>query len=197
MLRGTSHLWHTHCVFALINRTTQTKQGGRTMRKTKRTISTIAVITALVLTSGLAFAHGMWGKRGYGSPGSAYGDYVDLSPEQREKIQAQEKKFYEETIELRRELYQKRLELQGLWADPKSDAEKIKAKQREVSAIQQKLEEKALEYGLAMREIAPEGYFCGGPGGHGPGMGHGFMHGGGGHMWGPGSGHMRGYGGGY
>ncbi len=172
------------------------------MRKTQRTISTVAVITALMLMSGLAFAHEPWGKKGYGFPGAAYGYPSDLSPEQQEKIQAQEQRFYEDTIELRRELYQKRLELQGLWVDPKSDPETIKAKQREITGIRQKLEEKALEHRLAMREVLPEGYFGNGPMGsghhmgYGYGMGHGPRHGWG-HMGDPGSGHMRGYRGGY
>jgi Spy/CpxP family protein refolding chaperone len=160
-----------------------------TMGKSKLTISTIAVITALVLASGWAFAHGSWGKKGDGYSGSCYGDYSNLPKEQREKLEAQEQKFYEDTSELRRNIYQKRLELQGLWVDPKTDPEKIRAKERETFGLQQQLREKALEYRLATRELLPEGDFGHGPMGYGhhmgrgAGMGSGHMRGGG-HMWG-------------
>ena len=143
------------------------------MRKTKRTISAIAVVLALVLVGGWAFAHGSWGKRGYGYPGSCFGDDPNLSPEQREKLRIQEEKFYQDTAELRRDLYQKRLDLQGLWADPKSDPEKIRAQQREIFDLQRQIREKALDQRLATREILPQEYFAQGPRGYGHHMGYG------------------------
>jgi Spy/CpxP family protein refolding chaperone len=166
------------------------------MQKTKTAVAAIAVIVAGVLVVGWASAHGPRGVRGYGHHGYGSGyPYSSLSPEQREKLQAQERKFYEDTAELRRELYRKRLELEGLWADPKANPEKIKAKQREVSELQRRLQEKALEHQLAIRELGPEegigyGSWC-----LGYGMGYGHHHGRG-HMGGPGPGPKRGYGGG-
>jgi Spy/CpxP family protein refolding chaperone len=163
--------------------------------KAKNTIAAITVIAAIVLVVGWAFAHGPWGAQGHGYRGRGCGHpYESLSPEQREKLQAQEQKFYQDTAELRRELYRKRLELEGLWADPKVDPEKIKAKQGEVSELQRRIQEKALEHQLAIRELVPEegigqGSWC--PG-YGMGYGH---HQGRGHMWG--SGQMRSYGGGH
>jgi hypothetical protein len=101
------------------------------MGKMRNTFTAIGVILAIVLIGGWAFAHGPWGGRGYGQhQGYGYGDpYSNLSPEQREKLQAQEQKFNQDTAQLQRELYQKRLELRSLWVDPKADPEKIKAKQ--------------------------------------------------------------------
>ncbi|MFQ6079541.1 MAG: Spy/CpxP family protein refolding chaperone [Thermodesulfobacteriota bacterium] len=168
------------------------------MRKTKSTVTAIGIALAIVLVGGWAFAHGPWRERGYGRHGYGYGDpYSNLSSEQREKLQAQEEKFYQDTAELRRELYQKRLELQGLWIDPKADPEKIKTKQREVFELQSRIQDKALEHKLAARELLPEGEVGQGPmgwgHGMGPGSGMGFgPHHGGGHMGG--SGAMRGYG---
>lgn len=166
------------------------------MRKTKHTISAIAVMMALVLMGGWAFAQGPKGKRGDWYPGCGYGYSSNLSPEQREKLQAQKQKFYQDTAELRRELYQKRLESQGLWIDPKADPEKIKAKQREIFELQRQFQEKALEHILAIRELLPQEYFDQMPLGFGHGMGYGRRHGRG-HMWGPGFGPKRGYGGGH
>jgi Spy/CpxP family protein refolding chaperone len=166
------------------------------MKKTKTALVVIGVTVAVVLVGGWAFAHGPWGARGYGHHGYGSGyPYSSLSPEQREKLQAQEQKFYQDTAEFRRELYQKRLELEVLWADPKADPEKIKAKQREVSELQRRIQEKALEHQLAIRDLLPEegigsGSWC--PG-YGMGYGH---HYGRGHMSGPGPRSRRGYGGG-
>ncbi len=162
----------------------------------KNAVTTIGIILAFVLVSGWAFAHGPRGSKGHRDPGCGYGyPYSDLSSEQRERLQAQEQKFYQDTAELRRELYQKRLELQGLWADPKADPEKIKAKQGEVSELQRRIQDKALEHQLAVRELLPEegigsGSWC--PD-YGMGYGH---HYGMRHMWGPGPGPKSSYGGG-
>jgi Spy/CpxP family protein refolding chaperone len=178
----------------------QQKEGG-VMKKTKTAFVVIGVTVAVVLVGGWAFAHRPWGARGYGYGGCGHGypyessPYSTLTPEQREKLQAQEQKFFQDTAELRRELQQKKLELQGLWVDTKSDPEKIKAKQREVSDLQRRLQEKALEHRLAIRGLLPEegvgsGSWC--PG-YGMGYGHHYRRG---HMWGPGPGFGKGYGGG-
>ncbi|NIS63458.1 MAG: periplasmic heavy metal sensor [Proteobacteria bacterium] len=162
------------------------------MRKTRNTFTAIGIALAVVLVGSWAFAHGTWGGRGYGHRGYGHGDpYSNLSSEQREKLQAQEEKFYQDTAQLRKELYQKRLELQGLWMDPKADPEKIKAKQSEVFELQRRIQDKALEHKLATRELLPEGEVGHGPMGWGHGMGFGPHHGGG-----PMGGHgaMRGYG---
>jgi hypothetical protein len=166
----------------------------RTMGKRKNTLTVIGIVLAIVLVGGWVFAHGPGGKRGYGHREYGYGDpYSNLTSEQREKLQAQEEKFYQDTAQLRKELYQKRLELQGLWIDPKADPEKIKAKQREVFELQSRIQEKALEHKLATRELLPEEGIGQGPWGHGYGMGSGPHHGRG-HMGGHGPGAMRGYG---
>ncbi len=163
------------------------------MRKRKHTVLVITLVAAIVLMGGWAFAHGSWGKRGYG-PGC--GDYSNLTPEQREKLQAQHEKFYQDTAELRRDLDQKRLELQRLWTDTEFDSEKVKAKQKEIFEVQRQLQEKALENRLATREILPQEEPGWGPWGHGHGPGHmGYGHGYGmGHMgYGQGPHHWEGH----
>ena len=163
------------------------------MRKRRNTLTAIGIVLAIVLVGGWAFAHGPGGKGGHGETGCCGGSYSNLSPEQKEKLQAQQQKFSEDTAELRRELSQKRLELRSLWIDPKADPEKIKAKHREVFELQRRLQEKALEHKLAIRELLPEEGIGQGPWGHGYGMGSGSHHGRG-HMGGHGFGAKRGYG---
>ena len=163
------------------------------MRNAKNTLAAIGIIVAIVLAGSWAFAHGPWGARGYGHHGCDYGyPGSNLSPEQREKLQAQEEKFSQDTGELRRQLYQKRLELRGLWIDPKADPEKIKAKQGEVFELQRRIQDKALEHRLAIRHLLPEEGVGQGPWGSGYGMGYGPHHGRG-HMWGPSPGLRKGY----
>lgn len=170
------------------------------MRNAKRTILVVTVVMTLALMGGWAFAHGMWGGRGRMYPGSGYGYGSNLAPEQQEKLQAQEQRFYQDTAELQRQLYQKRLELQGLFIDPNAGPDQIKAKQREIFELQRQFQERALDHRLALRELLPEAYSGQWPCGNGPGYGHmmGYgRHQGGWHMGGgPGFGARRGFGGG-
>jgi Spy/CpxP family protein refolding chaperone len=168
------------------------------MRNTKRTIFAVTVVVALALMGSWAFAHGRWGGRGHMGPGSDYGDELNLSPEQQEKVRAENQKFYEETAGLRTELYQKRLELRALLVDPSAEPETIKAKQREVLDLERQLQEKGLDHQLALRDVAPELLDDHGPCGYGPGYGHrmGWGHRHGGHRMGFGMGGRMGFGGG-
>jgi Spy/CpxP family protein refolding chaperone len=162
----------------------------------KNAVTTIGIILASVLVGGWAFAHGPWGSKGHRDPGCRYGyGYSDLSTEQRKRLQAQEQKFYQDTAPLRREIYQKRLELRSLWVDSKADPEKIRVKQREVFELQRRFQDRALEHRLAIRDLIPEEYLGQGPCGHGYGMGYGYHHGRG-HREGYGPGHRGRYGGG-
>ena len=126
------------------------------MNKRKHTIVTVAVITALVFLGAWAFAYDQAGKRGDRGPGYGYGCRVDLTAEQEEKLEAEQERFFHDTADMGRELRQKRLEMEALWLDPKTDPEKIKAKHKEVLELQQKLQEKRLDHKLALREILPD-----------------------------------------
>jgi len=163
------------------------------MKKAKRTLLVITVMTALVLMGGWALARGPSGKRGDRYAGSGYGCNLNLSPEQEERLQAEREKFHKDTAELRRELYLKRLELKGLWIDPKTDPEKIKSKQREMFELKRQFQEKRLEHRLAVRELLPQEHFDQLLLGPGLGMGYGPRHGKG-RKWEPGFGARGGYG---
>jgi hypothetical protein len=167
------------------------------MSKTKGTLAVIGITVAIVIIGGWALAHGPWGASGYGPRGyDGYADpYSNLSPERREKLQAQEQEFYQDTADLRRELHRKSLEMERLWTDSKADPENIKAKQGEVFELKQRLQNKVLEHRMAIRELVPEEAF--GERHWGPGYGKGYGHHyGWRHMWNPTPGFRRGYGGG-
>ncbi len=133
------------------------------MKNKRNALTALGIVLVIVLVGSWAFADGPWGARRYGSPGCDYGyPYSNLTPEQREKLQAQEEKYYRDTEDLRRDLYQKRLDLRKLWVDPKADPEGIRAKQREIFEVERRLQDKAFEHRMALRDLVPEGKF--GPG---------------------------------
>jgi Spy/CpxP family protein refolding chaperone len=76
-----------------------------------------------------------------------------LTPDQEARIIEIQRKFIEETAQLRGNMLTKRLELKTLWADPKADPEIIRVKEKELREIQNQLREKALEKRLEIRKI--------------------------------------------
>ena len=78
-----------------------------------------------------------------------------------EKLQTQRQKFLQDTADLRRDLYKKRLEMKLLWIDPSTDSEKIKVKESEILDVQRKIKEKAFDLKLAARQILPPGEYLG------------------------------------
>jgi hypothetical protein len=163
------------------------------MRTKKNRLIVVGAVVAIVLGGSWAFAHGPRGVRGHGYSGCEHGyPYSNVTPEQREKVKVQEEKFYRDTAEIRRELYQKRLALRGLWVDPKADPEKIRAKQREVVGLERRLQDMAFEHRMALRDLVPEEEVYQGSRGFGHGKPYGPHHGKG-YGWGPGPGAGGGY----
>lgn len=182
----------------------------------------IALLGILVLVGAIAvpvLAHGPgWGKgqhMGWGG-GPGYGSCGDYGPgssnvteEQRTKLDTLHKKFYDDTAQLRNDMWTKSQELRALLNSPEPDAEKARALQKEITGLRSQLAEKRLDFELEERKVAPDARFGSGygrgsgkgygrgyghhMGGHGPGMGYGHHMGG----YGPGMGygqHMGGYG---
>ncbi len=78
---------------------------------------------------------------------------LNLTDDQREKIQELQRKFTEETAQIRGNIMTKRLELRSLWADPKANPDSIRAKEKELRDLQNQLRDKALENRLELRKI--------------------------------------------
>lgn len=76
-----------------------------------------------------------------------------LTDKQIKQIGSIERRYLEEMRALRHELLNKRYSLQRLLSDPTTKPKKIKARQREVFALENQIEEKLLDYQLEMREI--------------------------------------------
>ena len=154
------------------------------------TIIGILVLAGAVAVPVMAWGPG-WGRghhmMGYWGSGPEYGrgDYGNLTSEQKSSLDALDRKFYEETRDLRDQIWTKSGELDSVLDSSNPDIDKAKALQKEISDLRAKLDEKTVTYELEARKIVPGqrlGY------GHGPGYGY--------HM-GP-YGHMMGHGpGGY
>lgn len=163
----------------------------------------VGAVLAFAVTSFAGWGRGHWGY-GYPMMGSGYGmhgywaegprgydgsDYRgDLSNEDLAKLDKERQAFFEATSELRENLYQKELELRSELAKPQPDAKKAAEIQKEISSLENQLDQKRLEQQIKMRKDFPRFGYRGygyGPGPGGRGMGRGMMMNGGG--YGPGS----------
>jgi len=123
-----------------------------------------------------------WHHGGYGAPG--WGAFDNLSEEDIKKLDEERQAFFEATKDLRREVYQKGLELASEMAKQNPDAARAAAIQKEISHTQAQLAQKRLEHIFRVRKINPDLGMGFSGGRH---MEHGMMHRG---MMGPGG---RGY----
>ncbi len=168
----------------------------------KRLIALLGILVLVVAIALPVWAHGPgWGRghhMGWGG-GPGYGDCGDYGPgagnlteEQRTQLDTLNKKFYDETAQLRNEMWTKSRELRALLNSPNPDKEKARALQKEITGLRAQLDEKRLDYELEELKIAPDaryGYGRGSGKGYGKGYGRGYGH----HMGGYGH-HMGGYG---
>jgi len=166
------------------------------MKKTLTIVASVVLVVAIAYPV-LAWGPG-WGKghhtMGYrgGGPGYCwqYGrGNENLTEEQSGQLDKLSKKFYDETAQLRNEIWTKSAELNTLLNSSDPDAEKAKALQKEISGLKAKMAEKRINFELEERKITPEvrsgrgygrGHYSSHMRGYGPSTGY--------------SGHMGGYG---
>jgi len=147
------------------------------------TILGIALISSLLIVPVITWAHGWgWGgghMMGNWGRGPGYYDRDDRgygsipTREQQDRLTDLDRKFYDETRELRDQLWSKSAELNAALAETTPDTSRVTRLQREVSDLRAKLDEKMVAYEIEARKIAPENRFGGGYGrgyGMGPGM---------------------------
>ena len=122
---------------------------------------------------------GGWGQRGSVAPGTQ----GNLNDEQINQLDKERQVFFEETRDLRENLYQKEVALRNELAKEDPDAQKAAGLQTEISEMTAQLDQKRIDHRLKMKKENPEffagrGYGQGGRGMgrsfNGPGMGRGF-----------------------
>ncbi|MDY6832561.1 MAG: periplasmic heavy metal sensor [Thermodesulfobacteriota bacterium] len=98
-----------------------------------------------------------WGRghmMGYGNngPGDYYGN---VTREQREKLEALDREFYDETRDIQEKLWTKQGDLEAILNTTEPDLEKAKAVQSDISRLRASLDEKRLAYQVEVRKITP------------------------------------------
>ncbi len=152
-----------------------------------RTVIAGLVTIAVIAVGTTAFAGKGMGcqgaERGYGGCGNqqrqggcGYGQMnEDLTPEQREQMEAQRQAFFDATRQERQDLYAKKLALKAEMAKSDPDMDNASALQKEASELQGNLDQKRLSHIMAMRKINPDagrGFMMEGRGMARHGMGH-------------------------
>ena len=88
-----------------------------------------------------------------GHPHHEFGSFLNLSKEQMDKMFQVTTKYQDEVRQTRYDLFQKRLNARKLFTDPKADNATILAKEKEISALQQKIHDRMVQMRLEQRNI--------------------------------------------
>ncbi|MFC1828239.1 Spy/CpxP family protein refolding chaperone [Thermodesulfobacteriota bacterium] len=147
--------------------------------KKQRTNKILVIISVVAMVGFAATAFAGWGMGpGHRGWGMGYGDYgqgtgetgpgygrgsgycgqgyaANLSEEDLQKVEEARKAFFEDTEDLRQNIYQKRLELRSEFAKEKPDADKISGLQKDISELQGQLDQKRVNHMLEMKKINP------------------------------------------
>jgi Spy/CpxP family protein refolding chaperone len=111
----------------------------------------LVFLFALLLMSGSVYAMGQGeGGPGEGCRGQRH-NFLNLTPEQKTKLQALRENFRKETVFLRNDLKVKGLELKTLWTVPTPEKDKIVAKYKELNDLRTQLQMKAIDFRLEAR----------------------------------------------
>jgi Spy/CpxP family protein refolding chaperone len=139
------------------------------MKKITLALMGMALISTLLLTSGVLAGrggagmgrHGMGGcgmemRMGMG-PGTCWAlSFPDLTAEQSAKLTDLQKRFIEGTSKIRSDVAVKRIELNQLLNQPQPNTEEVMAMQKELLNLQSQLQQKCLSSQLEIRKIVPE-----------------------------------------
>jgi Spy/CpxP family protein refolding chaperone len=152
----------------------------------RKIVVAVGLVAVMLFSVTCAFAQGpgfgpgpgagpRWGEghhRGEWEPGKA----LNLTPEQKTKMDELRAKFREENAQLIGAMVTKRIELQSLWSNPKADDKAIQDKAKELRDLRNQMGDKAIQMRLEARKIlTPEQIAKTGQGrGFGPGSGRGF-----------------------
>ena len=107
------------------------------------------------------YGHGMMGDR---HRGFRPGRWESMTPEQKDKWEKMRADYQMETLDIRKQLVSKRLELQALWAQPDVDQKQVETLSGDVAELEAELAKKRDKYLLKCREnFGDVGWSC--PGG--------------------------------
>jgi Spy/CpxP family protein refolding chaperone len=87
------------------------------------------------------------------SPMMDWASRLNLTEEQTARLQQLRDSYLQDTMEWRNELLIKRFDLRDLMNNPKADTNAILGKQREISELESKIQERALLFQIEMRKV--------------------------------------------
>jgi Spy/CpxP family protein refolding chaperone len=124
-------------------------------------VAIIAVGANAMAGKGMGYQADEQGGGGYGGQhrrgDCAYGQMnADVTPEQREQLDAERQAFFEATKNERQDLHAKRLALRAEMAKRQPDVKKASGLQREITELRGSLDQKRLDHIMAMRKISPD-----------------------------------------
>ena len=156
------------------------------VKKMNKLSKAIILLTIIGVVGFAATSFAGWGRggggycRGQGGGGQRWsgpaGYQNNLTDEEIDKLNKQRQAFFEDTRELRENLYQKELELRSEMAKKDPDAKKAVALQKEISDLESQLDRKRVEQRIKMQKENPDFFADRGFGqrrGYGPGRGYG------------------------
>ena len=115
----------------------------------------VAAVIALLLTGFSAPVSADQGA-GTGQPGWRPWCADNLSDEDQKTLDKERQAFFDETQDLRQDMYQKRLELQSELAKKNPDAQKAAALQKDISKFTEEFDQKRLDFVIKMKKINPD-----------------------------------------
>lgn len=119
-----------------------------------RGITFLLVCLSLAISTTGVFAGPWESGMGRGGSSSMPADAaLDLTSEQSQRLQSLRQSFLEEMTPLQNRLFTKRAELRLLWSAPKPDHEQIASKQKEISELEQAIDELSTRHRLDCREV--------------------------------------------
>ena len=78
---------------------------------------------------------------------------LDLTAEQTESIRALRASFQEDIAPLRTQIFEKKAEVRLMWMQTKTDADAIRAKQKQIHDLKWQVNEKTTDFQLAVRKV--------------------------------------------
>jgi len=125
----------------------------------RKTVVLLGLAILMVLGVTYAYAQVSGSDPGHKGMHESMGPGKDhsLTPEQKAKIQELRRNFRGENAKLIGAIVTKKLELESLWTDPKSDPKAILDKDRELRDLRNQLKDKAVQMRLEIRKfLTPE-----------------------------------------
>ncbi len=121
----------------------------------KKTLLTLTAVVAGLLLTTQAFAWGPGsGKgRGYGPNRDAVMERLNLTDEQKTKIEALQDAHAQDTKPLREKIFDKSVQLRRLWLEANPDRNKITGAQQELRALRNEMEDKVTALRLETRKV--------------------------------------------